>query len=617
MDVVVKEGGDATNGSSSSHTMLFAGLLLVGAVAGGVVIWWVFFRNKDGGGGGGDGPPKRENMKWAPGRRGNVEVLPDCTVLKGASDYAQAGRLCVMNDTSNVPGICKKGDDGRFSCVQRTTDLGGGSAADGDACKAQCDALEAQKPGSCYFADWYNEGGHLKGACLLRPLDASVRSNFCNWSSSDPEGWNAWAPEASSGRCPGLDQMIYRQKRTLGLMDNALGNGIELQLDDEVQCAAEAAQRTAAASKDKTVFVGSYSNGKCWIFKSTDPMTDCLANAPPSAPPSSYAIFNGQLQTPPTDCPNPWKAVEKNGDLTCNMRLRPKMRSGVESSLTCMEACQDPKVDGSEPTFAQPASQFFPDKGECWCYDWPTLPNTIQEEQQLAELVFCSDQTPGNPRLSSKPQPPVIVNTQMAEVTDASAQSDSKCSDYTYRKPTCSASYSGKYSLDTYCDDVAPGYTEVLSILESDDKSQYGIHCTCVEQEALNLGGPFFPAWGLPYYSVRPSSGDFPAFATSSASCVSGSYQTCDPPSPPSSKPTKNQFCQPDSKPGPQPESSPCVVDGDCTSKNCVCGQYVQGTFGPSSWAKKQDCTKDSAPQYLGDWKGCGICGPPLPSEKK
>ena len=89
MDVVVKEGGDATTGSSS-RTMLLVGLSLVAAVAGGVAIWWFFFRKKKDDGDGG-GPPKRENMKWAPGYRGIVGVLPDCKVLEGASDYAQAG----------------------------------------------------------------------------------------------------------------------------------------------------------------------------------------------------------------------------------------------------------------------------------------------------------------------------------------------------------------------------------------------------------------------------------------------------------------------------------------------------------------------------------------------
>ena len=631
MDVVVKEGGDATTGSSS-HTMLLVGLSLVAAVAGGVAIWWFFFRKKKDDGDGG-GPPKRENMKWAPGHRGIVGVLPDCKVLEGASDYAQAGRLCTISN--NPAGICKKGDDGSFSCVQRTTDLGGGSAANLDACKAQCDALEAQKAGSCYFADWYQGGAtEIEGACLLRPLDTSMQSSFCNWSDHQGRLWYAWAPEATNGDCPGLDQMSYASNKTVGLVDNTLSIGVELQVGDQLQCAAEAARRTAAASKDKTVFVGSYSNGKCWVFQNTDPMADCLASAPPETSerspsgPSSYAIYNGQLQTPPT-CPNPWKAVEKKGDLTCNLRLRPKMRSNVaSSSLTCMTACQDPTVDGSDLTFAQPASQFFPDKSECWCYDWPALPNDPDEHR--AQVVFCSDQTPENPRLSSsKLQPPVIVNTKMAQVTPASAKTDAKCQDKTYLKPTCSASYEGKeYRLDTYCSRVSPDFTEVLSILGSDENTSFGVRCNCVETDVMkNLGGPLFPAWGLPYWSERPASPDAPftAFNGTPSSCASGVYVVCDPPIyPPSdassdaskkvSESSNNQYCQ--SGPGSQPESSPCVTDADCVSNNCVCGQVWQKSPAGGEWEKKKDCSPGSAPPALQDWKGCGVCGPPPPSAK-
>lgn len=640
MDVVVKEGGDATTGSS--HTMLLVGLSLVAAVAGGVAIWWFFFRKKKKDDGDGGGPPKRENMKWAPGHRGIVGVLPDCKVLEGASDYAQAGRLCTI--PNNPAGICKKGADGSFSCVQRTTDIGGGSAADADACKAQCDALEAQKPGSCYFADWYQGGAtEIEGVCLLRPLDTSMQSSFCNWSGHQGKLWYAWAPEATNGDCPGLDQMSYAQNKTVGLVDNALGIGVELQVGDEVQCAAEAAKRTAAASKDKTVFVGSYSNGKCWVFQNTDPMVDCLASAPsetsersPSGP-SSYAIYNGQLQTPPTVCPNPWQAVEKKGDLTCNLRLRPKLRSNVaSSSLTCMTACQDPTVDGSDLTFAQPASQFFPDKSECWCYDWPALPDDHRDDR--AQVVFCSDQTPGNPRLSSKPQPPVIVNTQMATVTPASAQSDAKCQDKTYLNPTCSASYdqtNKQYLLHNFCDEAGTGgdYTEVLSILESDVGTAGGVRCNCVETDVMkNLGGPLFPAWGLPYWSKRPASEDepFPAFNSSATSCASGAYVVCDPPSSRSSNPlsappkkvsesSNNQYCQRSKQPGSnkQPESSPCVIDTDCESNNCVCGQEWQNSPSGSGWVKKVDCSPGSAPPALQDWKGCGVCGPPPPPSAK
>lgn len=643
MDVVVKEGGDATTGSSS-HTMLLVGLSLVAAVAGGVAIWWFFFRKKKDDGDGG-GPPKRENMKWAPGHRGIVGVLPDCKVLEGASDYAQAGRLCASGN-SQPAGICKKGDDGSFSCVPRTTDLGGGSADNEDACKAQCDALEAQKAGSCYFADWYQgrttKGEQdIEGACLLRPLDTSMQSSFCNWSGHQGKLWYAWAPEATNGDCPGLDQMSYASNKTVGLVDNTLGIGVELQVYDEHQCAAEAAKRTATASKDKSIFVGSYSNGKCWVFQNTDPMADCLASAPSetsagSPPgPSSYAIYNGQLQTPPTDCPNTWEAVEKKGDLTCNLRLRPKMRSNVaSSSLTCMTACQDPTVDGSDLTFAQPASQFFPDKSECWCYDWPTLLSDPRKEDALAQVVFCSDQTPENPRLSSsKPQPPIIVNTKMAKVTPASAQPDAKCQDKTYLKPTCSAFYNGKeYKLDTYCNRVSPDFTEVLSTLGSDEKTSGGVRCNCVETDVMkNLEGPLFPAWGLPYWSKRPASDDepFPAFSPSATSCASGAYVVCDPPNSPPSNPlsaspkkvsesSNNQYCQRGTEPGSnkQPESSPCVLDTDCESNNCVCGQEWQNSPGGSGWVKKDDCSPESAPPALKDWKGCGVCGPPPPSAK-
>lgn len=603
MDVVVKEGGDATTGSSS-HTMLLVGLVLVAAVAGGAAIWWFFFRKQKGGGGGG-GPPKRENMQLAPGHRGIVEVLPDCTVLKGASDYTQAGRLCEMQ--TEDAGICKKGNDGSFSCVARTQDLGGGSAASFDACKAQCDTLNAQNPGSCYFADWHGGGGGLANSCLLRPLDASIQSSFCNWngSSSRSNLWYAWAPEATNGDCPGLDQMFYAQNKTVGLVDNGLGIGVELQVGDETQCAAEVAQRTAAASKDKTQFVGSYSNGKCWIFQDTDPMANCLASAPPSfegSPPgpSSYAIYSGQ---PLAKCPNSWAAVEKKGDLTCNFRLRPKnkvLSGGEISSLACMTACQDPTEDGDDLTFAQPASQFFPDVGECWCYDWPA----VSGDDRAATVVFCSDQTDGNPRLSSKPQPPVIVNTEMTTVTQASAQPDAKCQDNTYLKPTCAASYNkstSQYELNTYCD--SPGHTEVITQLVSDEGTDGGIYCHCIETDVLSsFKGPLFPAWGLPYWSERPTSGPFLPLNTSASSCTSGTYLTC---GAPNSK-NNNQYCQLGA--GQQPESSPCSIDDDCGSGNCVCGWYLG-----DNWERK-DCSLTK----LEDFKGCGVCGrpPPPPSAK-
>lgn len=567
---------------------------ILGAIAGGFLVWWFFIRKKADSSTG--GYPPRGALQELAGFSGNVQVSSDCDTSNPL--LVGSGLLCQLSPSEI--GICREGqspaDPGLNVCVKRTEEVGGGAASSSQACRDQCDAQEKKLKNSCYSAD-YNAGGKI---CLLRPLDENKKTSFCDQNrQNDPEhvGWSHWSPQGTEQDCPSASALGKYDKSGAGIP----GAGTQITVTDATQCAMEVAYRNSKDKDGNTYLATFYPDSvgfNCEIFKTTDTLADCKTQ--PSDYRSSLIV---DLSLQPRSCPNV-QVVEKEGDLTANIRLRPNQASSsdlgkITSASTCSEWCSsmrglgDPRSTDFNPVkniFRQPASQYFSEPQECWCYDWP--------KDQEIERVFCSDQSDGNPRLTSPypypgQQPPVLVDKDMTSISPSSAIKESKCKDKSFTKPTCDWDVVSQ-TLSKTCDTA--GFTEVLSILQSDIHGKnLGTQCSCIEED---MPDPYFPSWGLPLWTHRSKPDNF---QITGGSCAGQLSPMC---APDSQLFQEDRYCM--NRPG--GDGSACQKDEDCPSRSfCNCGWFWDPSGG--SWVQRQ-CRWN-------DQHGCGICTPaPAPDIK-